>query len=85
MKLIYFAWVREKSGVSEERIALPENLATVRDLLVWQRARGDRFAEALSKPEVIRVALDHALARPDAPIASAREIAFFFSGLELVG
>ncbi len=75
--LRYFAWVREKSGLSEERVTIPPGVRTVRDLLYWQRARGDTFAIAFERPEVIRVALDHVHARPDALISGSREIGFF--------
>jgi sulfur-carrier protein len=75
--LRYFAWVREKTGISEERIALPPSIRTVGDLLRWQPSRGHPFDLAFVKPETVRVALDHTHAKPEAPIAGAREIAFF--------
>lgn len=75
--LRYFAWVREKSGLSEECVALPPHVQTVDDLLRWQRTRGEAFASAFARPDAIRVALDHVHARPDALIAGAREIGFF--------
>ena len=40
-KLIYFAWVRERIGKSEEEIALPASVNTVSDLLLWLKARGE--------------------------------------------
>lgn len=76
-KLLYFAWVREKVGVSEESISLPADIETVADLLAWQKGRGPEFADAFSRPQVIRAAIDHTHAKPNAPIAGAREIAFF--------
>lgn len=75
--LRYFAWLREKTGVSEERITLPEDVLTVADLLRWQSSREAPFSLAFAKPEAIRVALDHAHARPTAHVAGAREIGFF--------
>jgi molybdopterin synthase sulfur carrier subunit len=75
--LRYFAWLREKTGVSDERVALPAGIATVGDLLHWQASRGHPFDLAFAKPDAIRVALDHAHAKPSASLAGAREIAFF--------
>jgi len=75
--LRYFAWLRERTGVSEESLVLPADILTVGDLLLWQARRGDPFEQAFAKPEAIRVAVDHAHAKPTASIASAREIAFF--------
>ena len=76
-KLIYFAWVRERIGMPGEEIALPAEIATVKDLLGFLRARGDGYAAALRFPEVIRVAIDQEHVEHDTPIAGAREIALF--------
>lgn len=75
--LRYFAWLRERAGVSEERLTLPADILTVRDLLQWQARRGPPFEGAFAKPEAIRVAVDQAHAKPTAAIGKAREIAFF--------
>jgi len=75
--LRYFAWLRERTGVSEERLILPPGILTVGDLLRWQSRRGHPFDQAFSKPEAIRVAVDRTHAKPAASIVSAREIAFF--------
>ena len=47
------------------------------DLIGWLTARGETYAYAFEKPQVIRAAIDHAHVKPDAAIAGAREIAFF--------
>ncbi len=75
--LRYFAWLRERAGISEERLTLPADVITVGDLLRWQSRRGHPFDQAFAKPEAIRVAVDHAHAKPTAEIGAAREIAFF--------
>ncbi|HVZ04127.1 molybdopterin converting factor subunit 1 [Hyphomicrobium sp.] len=75
--LRYFAWLREKTGTSEERMVLPPEVTTVSDLLRWQATRGHPFDIAFTKTETIRVALDHAHAKSGAPLAGVREIAFF--------
>ena len=77
IKLLYFAWVREKVGRSSEMLELPAGLATAADVVGWLRARGPEYAEAFSKPEIVRAAIDQTHVKPDAPIAGAREIAFF--------
>lgn len=75
--LRYFAWIREKTGRAEERVTLPPGLETVADLLAWQATRGSEFAEAFSKPGIIRAAINQRHVKPAASIAGAREIAFF--------
>jgi sulfur-carrier protein len=77
VKLVYFAWVRERVGKADEAVVLPQGLTTVSDLLAWQQARGEDYAHAFENAAIIRVALDKRHAKHDAPLAGAREIAFF--------
>ena len=77
IKLMYFAWVREKIGVPSEDVLLPAHIETVSDTITWLQARGPEYASAFARPQVIRTAINHAHVRPDALIKGAREIAFF--------
>jgi sulfur-carrier protein len=77
MKLMYFAWVRERIGKAEETIDPPATVSTVGDLMSWLSSRGEEYAHAFDTPKVIRAAIDHTHVRPDTTIAGAREIAFF--------
>ena len=77
MKVLYFAWVRERVGKAEENLDPPSSVHTVADLMTWLVARGEGYANAFATPKVIRAAIDHNHVKPDAVIAGAREIAFF--------
>lgn len=77
MKLLYFAWVRERIGLAEEVIDPPADVATVDDLIGWLAGRGEEYAHAFENPAIIRTAIDRVHARPATAIAGAREIAFF--------
>lgn len=77
VKLRYFAWVREKAGRSEETVELPAEVATIADLIGWLKGRGPEFASAFEKGEIIRAAIDLTHVKHTAPVAGAREIAFF--------
>ena len=77
MRLLYFAWVKEKTGIAAEDVALPDGVATVGELIAWLKTRGPEFANAFDRAEVIRAAIDQTHARHDAEIGGAREIAFF--------
>jgi sulfur-carrier protein len=76
-KLKYFAWVRERIGMSEEDVELPADVKTAGDLLKFLASRGDGFAEALKHPKVIRVAVNQEHIDHDELIGGAREIALF--------
>ena len=77
MKVLYFAWVRERVGKPEEEIEPPESVRTVSELVAWLSGRGEEYAYAFENAKVIRAAIDHTHVKPDAQIAGAREIAFF--------
>ena len=77
MRLLYFAWVKEKAGIAAEEIEPPANVATIAELIVWLKTRGPEFANAFARSEVIRAAIDQSHVRQDAKIAGACEIAFF--------
>ena len=77
MRLLYFAWVKEKTGVAAEDVTLPESVSTVAELIAWLKTRGPEFANAFDQAEVIRTAIDQAHVHQDAKIGEAREIAFF--------
>lgn len=77
MKAVYFAWVRERVGVAEEEIIPPASVQTVGQLVEWLAGRGEGYAAAFANPGIIRAALDKTHVTVQAPIAAAREIAFF--------
>jgi molybdopterin synthase sulfur carrier subunit len=77
VKLLYFAWVREKTGKAEEIVDLPAGVGTVGELIAWLKGRGPEYAEAFARAEVIRAAVDRVHVKPTAGIAGAREVAFF--------
>jgi molybdopterin synthase sulfur carrier subunit len=77
MKLLYFAWLKTRTGVGEEEVSPPPEVTTVRELLDWIRSRGGGYAEALSDLSVIKVAINQEFARPDDPVSSGDEVALF--------
>ena len=77
VKLVYFAWVRERIGLPEEDVELPPGIATIADLVAWLKTRGEEYDYAFENEGVVRAAIDKVHARLDAPLAGAREIAFF--------
>ena len=77
MKLLYFAWVRERIGLAEEEVDPPTGVATVGELVAWLTKRGEGYAYAFENPKVIRTAIDRSHVRADARIDGAHEIAFF--------
>lgn len=77
MKLIYFAWVRERIGKPDEDVELPAGIATVADLVGWLKTRGEEYEYAFENEGVVRAAIDRVHVKPDTALSGAREIAFF--------
>lgn len=77
MKVLYFAWLRERVGLAEEEVTPPAEVVTVADLARWLAAQDEAHAYALDNPAVVRAAIDRRHVKPDAAIAGAREVAFF--------
>jgi molybdopterin synthase sulfur carrier subunit len=77
MKILYFAWLRSRTGIAEEDLAPPADVRTVGDLLAWLRTRSPGHAEALKDLAVVRVAVNQEFARADHPVAAGDEVALF--------
>jgi molybdopterin synthase sulfur carrier subunit len=77
VKLLYFAWVRERIGRGEEIVEPPAGVTTVADLMTWLAGRGEEYAFAFENPKVIRAAINRTHVKASAPIAGAKEVAFF--------
>jgi molybdopterin synthase sulfur carrier subunit len=77
VKLVYFAWVRERIGLAEEVVNLPDSVLTVSDLAAWLQSRGEEYAYAFENPSIVRAAINRKHVKPDTVIAGASEIAFF--------
>ena len=77
MTLLYFAWVRQKTGQSEEQLTLPPEVRTVRDLADFLRARGGGYDDAFANDKKLRVAVNQEHADWDATVSDTDEVAFF--------
>ena len=75
LDVLYFAWVRERIGQGSETIET--EAATVSDLVDELCARDPRYQAAFADIAALCVAVDQELCDFDAPLANAREVAFF--------
>ncbi|MCK4938789.1 MAG: molybdopterin converting factor subunit 1 [Rhodospirillaceae bacterium] len=77
MKVLYFAWLKEKTGIGEEDISLPENVTDIEGLIGFLKNRGGGFEKAFSDTSLVRVALNMEHVQVSAAIKDSDEIAFF--------
>ena len=58
MRVLYFAWIRERVGKAEEEVEPPASVSTVGELVQWLKGRGEEYAYAFENQKVVRAALD---------------------------
>lgn len=77
LTILYFAWVRDRTGTGEERVAHPGAECTIDTLLDQLAAASAGHAAAFEDRGRLRAALDQAYVPLTAPLGDARELAIF--------
>ncbi|GLQ52760.1 molybdopterin converting factor subunit 1 [Devosia nitrariae] len=77
MKILYFAWLRERLNRNEEDVAPPAEVTTVGDLIDWLAESDEAATLAFEKRHLIRAAVDGRLANHQTSIAGAATVALF--------
>lgn len=77
MRVLYFAWMRERMGRSEEDLPVPPGVASVGALVDWLRARDAAGMAAFAETAIVRAAVNQEFAQPDTPVRDGDEVAFF--------
>ncbi len=77
MKVLYFAWLRQRIGVAMEEIDLPDDVDDVGDLVGWLTAKGPGYAKGFAEPQVIRAAVNFEYVQFDHKLSNTDEVAFF--------
>ncbi|MEN9498341.1 MAG: molybdopterin converting factor subunit 1 [Pseudomonadota bacterium] len=77
MRILYFAWLRQKIGLAEENCAPPPEVRDVAGLMAWLATQSPGHADAFADPRQIRAAVNQDFAAPDQPVTAGDEIAFF--------
>ena len=77
LKILYFAWVRERIGLDEEIFDLRDPGLTVAALLDVLSAQSGAHASAFEDRSRLRAALDQRFVPLDTPIGQASELAIF--------
>jgi molybdopterin converting factor subunit 1 len=77
MKVLYFAWIRERVGTGEETVSPPPDVTTVDMLVDWLSTRSAGHAHAFENRSVVRAAVNQDFADPGDPVGPGDEVAFF--------
>jgi molybdopterin synthase sulfur carrier subunit len=77
LTILYFAWLRERTGTSEENVTPPADVRTVGDLIAWLAERSPGHASAFANRRTVRCAVNQDFAEPTARVGPGDEVAFF--------
>ena len=77
MKIIYFSWLKEILGISEENVKPPANIQNIENLTKWLSAKSEKHKQVFLKSKSIRCAINHQIVNKNSKIKNKDEIAFF--------
>jgi sulfur-carrier protein len=77
LNIFYFAWLRERTGIAQEQLPLPDGVATVAELVDYLSARDAAHAAAFHNRKIVRCAVNQEFANPSSPVRPGDEVAFF--------
>ena len=77
IKILYFAWLRDRIGIKQEEMPLPEGIGTVEELVGYLSARGPRHAAVFKNLLILRCAINQEFAEFSSPVQAGDEVAFF--------
>jgi len=77
MKVLYFAWLRERLNKGEETVDPPAEVRTVADLISWLAANDEAANLAFANRKLIKAAVNARIVGHEAPIAANDTVALF--------
>ena len=77
MKVLYFSWIKDNIGKSEEEISLDKNIKTISDLINYLITKNESYKKAFSDMSIIRFSKNMNLVNLNENINNNDEIAFF--------
>ena len=77
MKILYFAWLRDRVGKSDEEVDPPAEVTTVAQLIDWLALQSAGHEEAFSDPAFVRCALNQEYVKAHEKFSRDDEVAFF--------
>jgi molybdopterin synthase sulfur carrier subunit len=77
LTILYFAWLRDRTGLSQEDVALPDDVGTVAELVAYMSSRDATHAAAFRNFKTVRCAVNQEFADYSSPVRPGDEVAFF--------
>lgn len=77
MKILYFAWLRAKTGTPEETVARSDEIRDLDTLVAFLKEKSPAYADAFSDMSVVRTAVNQEHVSGNIALEEDDEIAFF--------
>ena len=77
MKILYFSWIKDRIGKSQEEVDINENIKTISDLVNFLSTINEDYKKVFSDLSSIRFSKNMNLVNIDENIDNNDEIAFF--------
>lgn len=75
MKILYFAWLRERLNRASDEVSPPVSVETLADLIAWLRASDEALDLAMANPKQFKLSKNARIVPWDTPITDADTIA----------
>lgn len=75
MKILYFAWLRERLNRASDEVSPPASVKTLGDLIVWLRANDEVLDLAMANPAQFKLSKNARIVPWDTPLDGAETIA----------
>jgi len=77
IELRFFASLRDRLGVAQESLTLPDGVCNAEQLVAWLRQRGGVWNEAFADGQPLMLAVNQQMAGFGVDIRDGDEVAFF--------
>ncbi len=77
MKVLYFSWIKDKLGKSQEEIQIKDNIKTINDLIILLKNTNENYKDVFKNISSIKVSINMETAKYEDTIQDNDEIAFF--------
>ena len=75
MKILYFAWLRERLNRASDEVTPPSDVKTLTDLIAWLRANDEALDLAMGNPKQFKLSKNASIVPWETPIADTDTIA----------
>ena len=77
MKILYFSWIKDKLGKSQEMVQIDNNIKNVENLIEFLKNKNEDYMKVFNDTTSIKVSINMEIASMNDNINDEDEIAFF--------